>query len=505
MNRDNNRDRDRDENGNGNGNGGNQNGGWTWWQAGATAAGVGALASLGYLLIRGSSSSEEPSPAHPPPQRDASERRGFLSNLADTLEAATNTNKMDCVVSRANVPSWPNINNLNALLADIHVRHIALKREDFQRHYRVFMGVFAQLQQCMKEVDKYYERYASNVQFAGSHYDRLRIKKPDEFDMDIVIGVPVNMRRDPSDPLESDIVIEQKSPGFVQLRAGTQYQNILIRDGIDCVINKTAYGWLDDRKYILRSKFIDWFKSVGNKGLNRFQLKDGQRVCYVDSTCYTIRTSSSGPAWTIIIEAPGFRLDVDLVPALKFPENRWLNARSYRPIPVDCRRGYWMVVPKPNKAGSPHDEQRSWRIALQEQEKQLLNNTNSLRQVIRLLKKFRDAQGMQKIASYYIKTIFFWEIIEKQGDTTFWQRNDIAYLFQHMMKKFYEALDRGSIPYFWNRNNNMIENLNSNLRNEYKRKILSLLNVLDSPREYKSVARYLLDSNEYLEYQRFIN
>ncbi|XP_045764905.1 uncharacterized protein LOC123867084 isoform X2 [Maniola jurtina] len=408
--------------------------------------------------------------------------------------------------SQSDVPVRPAIGNLNSLLADIHVRYIALKREDFQLHYRVFDEVFRKLHQNMKAVDKYYERYASNVQFAGSHYDRLRIRKPDEFDMDIVIGVPVNMHTDPNNPEESDIVIEPKWPGFVQLRAGTQYQKILVRDGQDCQINRKAHEWMDDKKYILRSKFTDWFKSVGNRGLNKFETLNDLPVCYVDGTPYTIRTTSSGPAWTIVIESRGFRLDVDLVPALKFPENRWLEGRAYRPIPVECRREYWMVVPKPNKSGqTPQDEQRSWRIALQDQEKQLLNNTYQLRQVIRLLKKLRDAQGMNGIASYYIKTLFFWEVLEKKtSDPTFWKRNDIATLFKHMVQKFYDALVKGNIPYFWNKNHNMIENLNSNTLNEYKRKINSLLIVLQNPSDYKSVARYLLTPEEYQAYQTFL-
>lgn len=204
-----------------------------------------------------------------------------------------------------------------------------------------------------------------------------------------MIGLPVNFSVDRFNPEESDIVIEQNSPGFVQLRAGVQYQNILLRDGVD--INKTAYQWLDDRKYILRSKFTSWFKSVGNRALNQLPKIGFLPICYVDEVAYTIRTSESGPAWTLLIEAPGFKLDVDLVPAFRFPEDRWLEGKSYRSIPPEWRRGYWMVVPKPNKGGNTvHDEQRSWRVALQDQEKQCLNNTYQLRQTIRLVRSFAN-------------------------------------------------------------------------------------------------------------------
>ncbi|XP_045764925.1 uncharacterized protein LOC123867093 isoform X2 [Maniola jurtina] len=404
--------------------------------------------------------------------------------------------------------------NLNSLLADIHVRYIALKREDFQLHYRVFDEVFRILQRNMKAVDKYYERYVSNIQFAGSHFDNLRINKPDEFDMDIVIDVPVSMHTNPLDPADSDILIETYRPEYLWLRAGTQYRNLPNRDRQDFQINKTAYDWLDKKNFILGSKFIVWFKSVGNRALNEFQKLNGRPVCYVDGVAYTIRSSSSGPAWTIHIESEGFKLDVDLVPSLKFPESRWLG-KKYRKIPAGCRREFWLAVPKPNPDAppTPHEEQRSWRLALQDQEKQLLNHTYQLRQIIRLIKKFRDAQGMDKLASYYIKTIFFWEIADLQNvqkgkklrkKEAFWKQNDIATLFKYMLQKFYDALEKKSIPFFWNRRKNYIQRWDIDRLNEYKGKINKLLNVLNNPSDYKSVAKYLLTDKEYQEYRKFL-
>ncbi|CAH2232438.1 jg19373 [Pararge aegeria aegeria] len=230
---------------------------------------------------------------------------------------------------------------------------------------------------------------------------------------------------------------------------------------------------------------------------------NGQPSCIVDGMKYTIRTSSGGPAWTIIIEAGLFRLDVDLVPALKFPESRWLEGRNYRKIPQECRRGYWMVVPEPHMAGQmDQDTQRSWHICLQSQEDQLFNNTYLLRKTFQLLEKLRDAQGMDKLAPYYIKTLFFWEIDDKKNtDPTFWQRKNIATLFEYMLNKLYEALDNGSIQYFWNKKNNLIGHLNSCTKNEYKGKFMYLL---ENIRDYKLVAKYLLTSVEYEEYQQFL-
>lgn len=227
------------------------------------------------------------------------------------------------------------------------------------------------------------------IQFAGSHYDRLRINKPDEFDMDIIIGLPVNLREDPQNPAKSDVVLEAKSPGFIQLKMGDQFKNLPNRDGVGWQVNKAAYKWLDDRNYLLRSKFTDWFKSVVDLGLQRFERNSsGVRFCVVDGVPYTLRLSSSGPAITLIIEnrSNRFKLDVDLVPALKFPEERWPISKSYRKIPKTCSKDIWMVVPKPNKAGlNKYDMDRSWRLALHLQERSLMHDTNNMRQAIRLV------------------------------------------------------------------------------------------------------------------------
>lgn len=224
------------------------------------------------------------------------------------------------------------------------------------------------------------------VQFAGSHYDRLRINKPDEFDMDIVIGLPLNIRHDPLNPEGSDFVLEGKGAGFVQLKMGAQFQNLHMRD--DWETNKTAYKWKETNgNYLLRSKFIDWFKSVVSKALDKYTVSGSLPVIYVRGVPYTIRKSESGPAMTIFIEnnSRGFKLDVDLVPALRFPENRWPITKAYREINPTWSQEYWMVVPKPNKNGNPYDEIRSWRIALHNQERVLMHDTNNMRQAIRLV------------------------------------------------------------------------------------------------------------------------
>ncbi|KAL0840678.1 hypothetical protein ABMA28_015874 [Loxostege sticticalis] len=428
----------------------------------------------------------------------------YLTGLMDRVNMGNDDSRYipEARGLRRNPPSNPDITNLNSLLSDIYVRYIALRNEDFELHYGIFDRVFHHLHRTMKQIDPYYERYSSTVSFAGSHYDRLRIKKPDEFDMDIVIGLPLNISDDPFNPSESDIRFEPQDAGFVELKMGVQYQKLPMRDGNSWQINKTAYKWRDDDDYLTRSKFIDWFKSVVVRALNKFETNArGEPVFQVDGLTYSINRTESGPAITLIIEnrSTNFRMDVDLVPALRFPEARWPISTQYRQIPAGCNRDYWLIVPKPNKeASSEVGRRRSWRLALHYQERDLMHNTYNLRQTIRLLKKLRDAQKMDKIASYYIKTLFLWEVVNR-NDPQFWRLSPAA-LFKIMVDKFHTALVRGRIDYFWNEDNNLLAGVSRTVLNLYVAKLRNLLDVLAEPNNYKSVAKFLLTPEEFKDY-----
>lgn len=208
--------------------------------------------------------------------------------------------------------------------------------------------------------------------------------------MDIVIGMPLNISIDPHDVSKSDIIFRPQGAGFVELQMGLQFRNLPKRDGSNWEINKTAFRWSDRDNYLLRSRFINWFKSVVVKSLNKFEANERFEPVYeVDGIEYTIGRSESGPAITLKIEniANNFKMDVDLVPALKFPENRWPLNDRYRKIPPSCTRDFWLVVPKPNRdnLNDINRISRSWRLALHYQERELIQDSYNLRPALRLV------------------------------------------------------------------------------------------------------------------------
>lgn len=115
------------------------------------------------------------------------------------------------------------------------------------------------------------------------------------------------------------------------------------------------------------------------------------------------------------------------------------------------------------------------------------------------MKKLRDAQEMNKIASYYLKTLFLWEVM-KQNNPGFWRQNPTE-LFKIMVSRLNDAVDMKEIPYFWNRDNNLIANVKKSVLKQYSSKLKKIKNVLSDPSKHKMIPKFLLTSEEFEEYQ----
>ncbi|RVE46576.1 hypothetical protein evm_008763 [Chilo suppressalis] len=341
----------------------------------------------------------------------------------------------------------------------------------------------------MKEVDQFYNYYSSTVQAMGSHYDRLRIKKPDEFDIFNVIVLPCEVVNSP------DFEIRGKEAAFVYIILGEECRRVL-KSGPNSIRNKKVLDWVDDCGYLRRSLFSDWFKSVVARALNKFKSNNSHvAVFQVDGKKYTVALSNAGPAITLNIESmDGFRMDVDFVPALKFSEKLWPPSPDYVKIPKRCRKDFWMVVPKPNKYRKEAVKARSWRVAMPQQERELMYNSYNLRQAIRLLKKLRDTKRLDLIVSYFIKQLVFMEI-DARNDPSFWTQSP-AIIFKVLVNKLYLAVKQHRIPYYWNKKNNLLERIDLATLKIYEHTLKNLVEILERPNDYMKVANYLLTAEE---------
>ncbi|KAL4704888.1 hypothetical protein ACJJTC_018505 [Scirpophaga incertulas] len=373
---------------------------------------------------------------------------------------------------------------MDAYLAEIFNQFIAIKDDDFKKSQEVFKSVYQIVKSKMSDKCNYFKKYSTQFVYAGSVYDALKVSRLDEFDIDIIIRLPINQL----DEGKLGVILENDQPGYVKMR---------IYDGFDNLDKQPEWekchvvtkDWRDASKYFLQNKFRFWLQKIVQTALN-----DLNREVTVNGVKYLLTYRESGPAYTLNIrnspDEPSFNLDVDLVPAIKFTLPRW--PQGYRRI-ENSQIKDWLVVPKPNKAVKEDTlKNRCWRLSFQEFEREMMKDCNQLKTTIRLVKKLRDALGMKAIASYYIKTLFLWKI--DGNDKKYWQTK-ISLLFQTMVKELYDAIEKKNIPYFWHKDNNLIEGLKVSHQSIYLIKLGGVLKSLEC-NDVDAVAAALLTTSE---------
>ncbi|XP_047527368.1 cyclic GMP-AMP synthase-like receptor isoform X1 [Vanessa atalanta] len=379
--------------------------------------------------------------------------------------------------------------NLDVYLGEVFKQFIALKENDLRKSQEVFKSVFELFKQKMGEQCNYFKKYASQVMYAGSVYDGIKVSKLDEFDMDIVIRLPVNY----VDVGENGIIIENDEPGFVKLKIIKAFDNLDKQKEWD-TCHKVTRDWRDTDKYLLQNKFRQWLHKIVQRTVN--DLNDKVTVLGVT---YLLSYKTTGPAYTLNIRnSEGdeeFLLDVDLVPVIRFMLPRW--PEGYRTV-ENTQIKEWLVVPKPNK--SVQDEglkNRLWRLSFQDYERDMIKGCQGLKTTIRLVKKLRDELGMKAIASYYIKTLFLWKV--EATDKQYWQRK-ISVIYREMVEDLYNAITEKNIPYFWNKDNNLIQGVKPTVLQVYANKLKEVLVSIDSNDVEKTVY-FLLNTEEKEEFK----
>ncbi|KAJ2947142.1 hypothetical protein O0L34_g16499 [Tuta absoluta] len=388
--------------------------------------------------------------------------------------------------------------NLDLYLGEIFNEFIAIKDIEYKKSQEVFKHVFDQVRMKMGENCNYFKRYGTQVMYAGSVYDGIKVSKLDEYDMDIVIRLPINYE---------DIIIEPEQAGFVKLKIENAFDNLdKQKDWEKCHV--VTRDWRDSEKFFLQNKFRFWMHGIVQKALN-----DLNHHVTVNGTTYVVKLGKqSGPAHTLFIQnAKGnesFKLDVDLVPVIRFMHPRWIE--GYRTV-EGTQVQEWLVVPKPNKALEDTAQNRCWRLSYQEFEREMMKDCQQLKKTIRLVKKLRDSLKMNDIASYYIKTLFLWKIDEtrdkektkeenEQAKKKYWQKG-LSVLFKEMVETLYNAIKEKRIKYFWHEENNLIENLKPTVQALYVKDLKKVLDAIDS-NEIDKVASYLLTVNELSEFKK---
>lgn len=331
----------------------------------------------------------------------------------------------------------PNVSQLDPFLHRLNRQNITLREDEVKEAnlslQEVLLGTMLDE---MKRVDETFREVYRQPHYVGSYYENLRVGHPSEFDINLELQLPIS-------ELHVEIQTKGTEPGFARIRVNTQFHI-----HTSAAVRRKIESWLEDG-YLCRDRIIQWLQGIVDKALRTVNWPRN----------VTVRRNISGPAVTLNVRQNTKEFAVDLVPVFSFGTDRWppQPTRQLRDLPVQIGPYLkWCVVPKSPRQDS--DTTYQWRMSFYMPEKEMMNNLNNMKPVIKLMKLLRDNQNWPNLSSYYIKTIFMWEQVTHGPDTTFW-RNGLGYLFMHMLGKLEAYLQDENIPFFWDKRSNLISHL----------------------------------------------
>ncbi|XP_046823706.1 cyclic GMP-AMP synthase-like isoform X2 [Vespa crabro] len=326
----------------------------------------------------------------------------------------------------------------------------------------------------MKE-NAFFKEVFKKTLFVGSYYKGTKISVPEEFDINIIIKLPINYEF---------VKIELcEHPGFIKIYSGLE-QDELTRD---VKIDRVLKSLLDQDMYIDQKKFRSCIEGILSKTIQNLPLIENKYLFNIQNTIYMIRIIKSGPAFTFEIELPnGKTINVDLVPVLEFSKNvPFINYNL---------KQNWLAVPK---CFQTNVERRHscWRACFYEQEKEILSKNGQIKPIIRLMKKLRDTNNWKSIASYYIETIALRQLLYNKNF------GSISYTlsFMEMLTSMHTTLINKYLPYYWNEELNLLCNLNPEEITNISNRLGKIINKIYTSIEDDPyiIASYILNKEEY--------
>ncbi|KAJ8927933.1 hypothetical protein NQ314_019564, partial [Rhamnusium bicolor] len=318
-----------------------------------------------------------------------------------------------------------------------------------------FLQVTDRIISMMKDKNVLFRNLYERKFYGGSYYDGIKVGKPEEYDLDFVLNLPL---------IVEPAVQNSDKPGFVNCII-KEYMKLLKRDEAPNLSKNIATAFPTALKnnqmklnslmcvgnYLSTSKVLQWMEKIMTLALNDVKKENGESV-----------------------------FDVTL--------------ESKEPIKIYVDK--FLIVPKKPYGMENSNVERYWRLSFQEQERELIkgHEFKMMKPTIKLLKKLRDKQLHAKIASYYIKTIYLWEVDKPDHD--FWKQSQ-SYVLMAMLKKYASMIQNKRIPYYWNQNYNLIAHLKDiiliNIGNTLKNIIEDIESHLEDP---FVIAKYLIDEDQ---------
>ncbi|KAF2897519.1 hypothetical protein ILUMI_08657 [Ignelater luminosus] len=372
-------------------------------------------------------------------------------------------------------------NYMQPVLQKINKRFISLEKWEVKRNNTILKHVMQPLIKKMRKMNPLFKALFSEPYYGGSFYDGLKVGKPEEFDVDLLLTL--------HEDTEPEVIVSN-IPGYIHIRLR----------GYEDFMKTSSRKWrqlhylIDNRYYLDATKVLAWMQKVIRKAFNKFPMcADGTAIFNTSYGQFKGKIRRGGPAYTLELSGrasgKSVFLSIDLVSSFVFSEDRW-PLSPFCPNPIKYMPDFFVVPKKPSENGN---YRRYWRLSFQCQEAELIKGKEGLKPTIRLLKKLQEKLGKEVVSSYYIKTIFLWEIHERSE--SFW-RNSLSYLFITMLRRYKWYLRRYGIPYYWNKRNNLLNANCITIQNLGNRLQHIISDIENNPHDLNIVARHILSPNE---------
>ncbi|XP_013183468.2 cyclic GMP-AMP synthase-like receptor [Amyelois transitella] len=362
--------------------------------------------------------------------------------------------------------------NIEEVFLQINHDYVKINKRESKRNNLVLRTVLAEILKIMRECDPLFDSMKPRLDYLGSYYDGLRVGHPTEFDINVILKLPINY---------SNIKLDCTKTEY-------DYTNVILPSEFRRLCKSTTTSkkgftktelWCDSTHRLSVVKFRSWMQSVVDSAFSKLPISNGRHVLKVKNIIYELTAKMSGPANTITIYKNTNIIDVDLVPTFAFDlpsgkksktKIKCLNsAVNFHREEFEYNSRYF-IVPKPTR------DEYLWRLTFPFQERACMKKQNNFKSALKLIKLLRDTQRFHKLASYYIKSLFLWEA-RSQNDE-FWMKS-LSDLVIYMLKKLRDHLASKEIKNYWCSENNLLEKLKHETCINWSNKLSHIINDID--------------------------
>ncbi|KAM7343370.1 cyclic GMP-AMP synthase-like receptor 1 isoform 1-T3 [Cochliomyia hominivorax] len=328
----------------------------------------------------------------------------------------------------------------NKHLLTIH-QDISIKDEDRRPFTEMFNVTRDWLIREMRKADPVFDEMFKGTTLFGSYPNRVRIIKPSEFDVFILLDLPFDFKVKP----------HPDRPGFVSIQSNE---------------------WKSSKyKKIYRFLFFQYQL----KGLNRNKLQRwiGNLIETVifksyKPMDYTIKYTRCAVAQNIYVienRNPHKKISIDFVPAIMMPSEYmtpFINRKSC--FKSEYFKSFVAIPKRLNDCGPKFSRRLTFQLVNPVAECDIIWDKQNLKIVYRLLKSLRNQYELKRLKSYFLTDLFLWEI--KKRPNKFWQKPISDILFK-MLEELRNYFRRGELPYYWVNGFNLLDILKDKEIDEY--------------------------------------